>query len=165
MGMFGINSFERKATLYDDSGKFNSSTLPQVGLGIARLLSLPISDESNPRASLQHYSNRFVYISSFSTSQQQLFAAAQKATSTSEADWTVQHSTIEDWIKQGREGMAKGDMRAGAGLTYAMYMGQGKGGDYEAKAKEDREVLGLKEESVDEVVARAFAAGQKPKVF
>jgi len=163
--MFGINPFERTATLYADSGAFNSSTLNQVGLGIARLLSLPITDEANPRVSLRHYGNNFVYISSFLTSQSQLLAAAQKATGTSQADWTIQQSTIEDWVRQGREGMEKGDMRAGAGLTYAMYMGEGKGGDYEAKAREDRTVLGLKEESVDEVVARAIAAGQKPKVF
>jgi len=165
MGMFGINAFECKATLYTDSGSFNTSTLSQVGLGIARLLSLPIENRSNPRGSLQHYGNNFVYISSFLVSQHQLFAAAQKATGTSEADWTIQELTIEDWITQCREAMAQGNMRAGAGLTYAMYMGEGKGGNYETKAKEDREVLGLREENLDEVVARAFAEGQKPKVF
>ena len=163
--MFGINTSERKATIYTDSGSFNSSTLPQVGLGIARLLGLPLTDPSNSRASLEHYANNFVYISSFLTSQSELFAAAQKATDTKEADWTVHKSTIEAWIKQGREGMAKGDFRAGAGLTYAMYMGEGTGGNYETKAAEDRKVLGLKEESVDEVVARSIAAGQKPKEF
>ena len=62
------------------------------------------------------------------------------------------------------EGMKKGDMKAGAGMTYAYYMGEGKGGNCEEKAKADREVLGLKEEDLDEVVARAVKAGEAPAV-
>ena len=61
--------------------------------------------------------------------------------------------------------MAKGDMRSGAGLTFVYYMGEGRGGDVEAKAKEDREVLGLKEdEDLDEVVKRAVEGGE-PKAL
>ena len=61
--------------------------------------------------------------------------------------------------------MAKGDMRSGAGLTFAYYMGEGRGGDVEVKAKEDREVLGLKEdEDLDEVVKRAVEGGE-PKAL
>lgn len=56
--------------------------------------------------------------------------------------------------------MAEGDMRAGAGLTFAFYMGRGKGGDYEDKAREDRGVLGLGEEDLDEVVAGAVRGGE-----
>jgi hypothetical protein len=55
-------------------------------------------------------------------------------------------------------------MRAGAGMTYAHYMGEGKGGNFEAKAKEDREVLGLQEDDLDEAVARAVKAGEAPPV-
>ena len=61
--------------------------------------------------------------------------------------------------------MAKGDMRSGAGLTFAYYMGEGRGGDVEVKAKEDREVLGLKEdEDLDELVKRAVEGGE-PKAL
>jgi hypothetical protein len=62
------------------------------------------------------------------------------------------------------EKMKKGDMMAGAAMTYANYMGEGKGGNYEEKAKVDREVLGLQEEDLDEVVARAVKAGEAPAV-
>jgi hypothetical protein len=51
--------------------------------------------------------------------------------------------------------MSKGDMRAGARLTYAYYMGDGKGADYEEKAKEDREVLRLEEGKLDEILKGA----------
>ena len=55
-------------------------------------------------------------------------------------------------------------MRRGAGLTFAYYMGEGRGGDVEGKAKEDREVLGLTEEveDFDEAVNRAVEAGEPP---
>lgn len=76
----------------------------------------------------------------------------------------VKHSTIEEWMGVCMEGMKKGDMRAGAGLTYAYYMGEGKGGNYESKAKEDREILGLQEEDLNEAVARAVKAGAAPPV-
>ena len=56
-------------------------------------------------------------------------------------------------------------MRSGAGLTFAYYMGEGRGGDVEGKAKEDREVLGLEEdEDLDDVVKRAVGGGE-PKAL
>lgn len=164
-GLFGFDAANKTATLYPDSGRFNSTTLPQAGRAIANLLSLPITNTSNPRASLSHYANNFAYVSSFLVSQASLFGALQRATGTKESDWMVKHSTIEDWMQGCREGMKKGDMRAGAGLTYAHYMGDGKGGNYEEKAKEDREVLGLQEENLDEAVARAVQAGEAAPVF
>jgi hypothetical protein len=163
-GLFGFDASKKHATLYSDSGHFNSTTLPQAGRAIASLLSLPITNTSNPRASLSHYANNFAYVSSFLVSQASLFAALQRATSTTESDWTVKHSTIAEWMQGCLEGMKKGDMRAGAGLTYAYYMGEGKGGDYEEKAKQDREVLGLQEEDLDEAVKRAVEAGEAPAV-
>ena len=156
MGMFGLDIPARKATLYSDAGKFNTSTLEQVGRGIAALLSLPITNPANTRASLECYANNFVYISSLLTSQRELLDAALRATGTTEVDWTIERSSISGpggKIEIVREGMRKGDMMAGAGLTYAYYMGERLGGEYEAKAREDREVLGLREEDLDEVMA------------
>lgn len=163
-GLFGFNTSQKTATLYTDSGPFNSSTLPQAGRAIANLLSLPITNPSNPRASLSHYANNFAYISSFLVTQDSLFASIQRAAGTTEGDWKVERSTIAEWIGVCAEGMKKGDMRAGAGMTYAYYMGEGKGGNYEEKARKDREVLGLREENLDEVVARAVKAGEAPAV-
>lgn len=156
MGMFDINAQDKTATLLTDSGAFNTSTLAQVGRGVARLLSLPIQNEANPRASLSHYANGFVYISSFVVEQPQLFEAVVRATGTKKEDWKVQHSDIARKIKIGQDGMARGDMMAGAALMYAMYMGKDMGGNYEDKAAEDRIILSLEEENIDEVVKRAL---------
>lgn len=128
-------------------------------------MSLPLTNPSNPRASLAHYANNFAYLSSFLISQDALFAALQRQTGTAEADWEVERSSIGDWKAACVEGMKKGDMKAGAGLIYVAYMGEGNGGNYEAKAREDREVLGLKEEDLDAVVRRAVEAGEVAQVF
>jgi hypothetical protein len=163
--MFGISLSSRTARLYPDGGPFNTSTLPQVGLGITKLLSLPLTNPSNPRASLSHYGNNFVYISSFLVTQTQLFEAVLRATGTSESDWKVdRETTIKQSIEAAKEKMANGDLFAGAELTYAYYMGKGLGGDYEAKAKEHWEVLGLQEEDLDEIVQRAVEGGELAKV-
>lgn len=158
-GMFGIDPYEKKATLYEDAGCFNVSTLEQVGKGVAGLLALPVKDEKDGRRSLQHYANGFVYISSALTTQREMFQAAVKATGTKEEDWMVSHSSCKERLRVAQDAFAKGDFRAGADGTYAVYMGEGLGGDYEEKAKEDREVLGLQVESVDGFVQSAVEKG------
>ncbi|KAK6433522.1 hypothetical protein LTR95_010303 [Oleoguttula sp. CCFEE 5521] len=154
-GLFGFDIKGRKATIYTAAAPFNSSTLTKAGLGIARPFSLPITNDSTPRASLSHSANDFVYVSSCLISQTSLFASLQKSTSTTKDDWQIKESTIEESIGTNREKMAKGDMRAGAMLTYAYYLGEGKGGNYEGNAKEDRMVLGLEESNLDEIIKKA----------
>ena len=153
-GAFGVKIPEREAVLYSDAGSFNTSTLEQVGKGIAALLSLPLENAESPRESLRHYANKFIYISSFLTTQRALFDAALRATGTEEKDWKVESATLERRIEKAREELKEGNMRAGADLVYAYYMGEGKGGDYEDKAREDRKVLGLEEEDLNEIMAR-----------
>lgn len=139
--------------------------MPQAGLGIARLLSLPLTNSSKPRASLAHYANNFVYLSSFLISQDVLFDSLKRVTGTTDGDWKITQSSIEEWEKACFEGLAKGDMRSAGGLIFVNYMGEGRGGNYEAKAKVDREVLGLEEEDLDAAVKRAVDAGEVEKVF
>ncbi|KAK3698583.1 hypothetical protein LTR37_016910 [Vermiconidia calcicola] len=152
---FGIDVKEKKAVLWEDAGKFNTTSREQVGRGIAAVLSLPIENKEDESASLQHYANNFVYISSFLVTQRQLFDSVLRATGTKEADWSVEESKI--WGDEGRvadaqQKMAQGNFMAMGGLMYGFYMSGDKGGNYEEKAKKDREVLGLKEENLDAVV-------------
>lgn len=159
----GFNIASRTATLYAGSGRFNSTTLSQAGLGISRLLSLPLTNPSNPRASLSHYANNFVYLSSFLITQEEIFAALQRATGTVEGDWEVERSSIAELERSSLEGLRSGDFRAGMGLVFVNYLGEGNGGDYEVKAREDREVLGLEKESLDEVVRSAVQGVEREK--
>ncbi|KAK5127262.1 hypothetical protein LTR08_004470 [Meristemomyces frigidus] len=166
IGLLEIKFGDKTAKLFPDAGAFNVSTLELVGLGITRLLSLPVKSEGNPRASLEHYANDFVYISSALVTQEKVFASVLRATKSSESEWKVdRESTIAQWIKDSQAKMAEGDVRAGAGLTFAMYMGEGKGGNYQDKALEDLKVLGLQEVDVDAEVAKAVALGPMPSPF
>lgn len=129
----------------------------QVGRAIAKVLSLPITSSENPRASLEHYGNNFIYISSFCVTQLQIFDAIKRATETSDADWKIGRKSIAEREKAAWEAIAAGDEFGAMGLIYCYYMGEGKGGNFDAKAREEREVLGLQEESLDKVIKGALA--------
>lgn len=79
-GFFGIDIKERTARFYDDgTAVIRTSTLNQVGRGVALLLGLPGD-------TLQKYQNKFFYIDSFHTSQMDMFHSVLKATGTKEKD-------------------------------------------------------------------------------
>lgn len=143
--------------MYDDNGENNTASISQVGLAIAKVLSLPVTSTENSRASLEHYANNFIYISSFCTTQAKIFDAIKKATNTADSDWKIEHSTIAKREEAAREKLVAGDMYGAMDLIYCFYMGDGKGGNFDAKAREERKVLGLEEESLEDVVKGALA--------
>ena len=122
------------------------------------MLSLPISEPSNPRASLDHYANNFLYVSSYCVTQTQLLQAIQKAKSESDTDWKIsREKTVEQWVQQCEAGVKAGNMQLGMGLVVCRYIGDGLGGNYEGKAKEDAKALELPiEESFEDAVKRAL---------
>jgi hypothetical protein len=146
--MWSIDIPGKKATLYNvGDTKFNTSTLAQVGRGVAALLSLP--DEK-----LDSYKNRPVYLRSFLISQRDILDSAIRATGTKESDWEIKTQGPEDAIQASREAVAAGNMMAFVGEFYTAHMQEGRGGNYEEKAAKDAEVLGLEKENLDEVVKR-----------
>jgi uncharacterized protein YbjT (DUF2867 family) len=150
-GMWSVDIPAKKATLYNvGDAKFNTSTLSQVGRGVAALLSLP--DEK-----LNAYKNGPVYLRSFEINQRDILDSAIRATGTKEADWEVKTQEPEEAIQASREAVAAGNMMAFVGEFYPSHMQEGRGGNYEAKAAKDAEVLGLEKENLDEVVARVVA--------
>ena len=161
-GLFGVNIPSNTMTLYSGAGPFNSTSETQVGRGIASLLSLPITNPSKPRSSLTYYGNNFVYISSFLLTQQRLFESAKRVTDTMDKDWTVTNSSIQARMENARHEMANGNVMGGADLFYCHYMGEGLGGNFEDKAKEDRVILDLEEEDLDKVVEAAIVHASAP---
>lgn len=156
MVLSGSDIAARKVVLYSDAGPLNISTLEQVGLGVARILSLPVENAENPRSSLQYYGNNFAYISSALTTQKEVFQAVLEATKTSESEWSFESAVLAERMQSARERMAKGDFSAAIEVASGVYLIRGMGGDYEDRAKVDREVLGLMEEPVADMVRRAI---------
>jgi hypothetical protein len=155
-GSFGIDIAARKALIYDDgTNAITTTTVPQVGRAIARLLSLPVhtSSSSPSSPSLSDYKNKFVYINSFSVSQNDMLAAVQRATNTKLADWTVTHLTTDQLIQEGRDKLEKGDGMGMFGLLYGSTFKRGLGDQFHGREVANQK-LGLEGEDLDEVVRR-----------
>jgi hypothetical protein len=146
--LFGIDIPSRKATIYDDgTNLIATSTVAQIGRAVALLPSLPIHS-SSPSPALSDYKNKYVYVHSFSVSQNDMLAAVQGATRTKTEDWSI---PVDEYIKSGSEELAKGD-RMGIfkiliGSTFKKRLGDAYHGRELANEK-----MGLEEEDLDEIV-------------
>lgn len=109
------------------------------------------SSPSSP--SLLDYKNKYIYISSFSVTQNDMLAAVQRATSTKSPDWTVTHIPVDQFIQEGRDKFAKGDRRGMINVLYGCTFKRGLGDQFHGREVAN-EKLGLKEEDLDEVVRR-----------
>jgi uncharacterized protein YbjT (DUF2867 family) len=146
-GMWNIDIPGRKATIFNNTSKFSTTTLGQVGRGVAALLSLP--DEK-----LNEFKNKPIYLRSFLISQREALDSALRATGTNENDWEITKQDPEVAIKASRDAVAAGNPFAFVSEFYVIHMLEGKGGNYEEKAAKHAEVLGLKEENLDDIVER-----------
>jgi hypothetical protein len=101
--------------------------------------------------SLSDYKNQFVYITSFSVSQNDMLAAVQRATGTMMPDWTLTHVPVDQYIQHGRDMFAKGDRRGMVNVLYGCTFKRGLGDQFHGRQVAN-ETLGLEEEDLDEVV-------------
>jgi hypothetical protein len=153
--MYGIDIPNRTAKLLDKgTAKFNATNLPTAALSIARLLALPITSSSGP--SLSDYANRLVYISSFRTSQREILDAVQRATKTSDKDWTITNRDGQEHMAEGAAKLAKGDFMGLADNLYGAVMKGDMGGDYESERGVSNTALNLPEENLDDSVRGAL---------
>jgi uncharacterized protein YbjT (DUF2867 family) len=144
--LWGIDIPARKAVIYNGGNvKFNANTLSAVGEGVASLLSLP--DDK-----LHEYDNRFVYLSCFYTTQNEILQSVLRATGTKESDWEITHSTTEERLKEDEAIVASGNPMGFIKGFYAQHLREGYGGDYQSKAVKDAEVLGVKGGDLDATV-------------
>lgn len=124
--------------------------MPRVGASLAALL-------SQPEPVLSQHKNRFVYFSSFAASQRDMVASAQRATGTSDADWTVQTKSTASVLEWSRAETAKGNLMAAGRALFALAFTEGYGGDYNDRVV-DYAALGLETgEDLDEVMRRLVA--------
>lgn len=143
-GYLGFDIQERSARFYEHgSAVLSTSTLDQVGRGVAKLLELP-------PATHQQYANRFVYVSSFHVSQMDVFHSLLKATGTQEKDWKVYKVPVDAAIAEGSKEFQAGNYHGLRDLMYGRCFKEGAGGNF--KAKSDNGILRLAEEDLDEIV-------------
>ncbi|KAH8700866.1 hypothetical protein BGW36DRAFT_338755 [Talaromyces proteolyticus] len=164
---FGFDFTKRTFTIFDDGNvPINTSTWPQCGRAIAKLLSLKElpEDENDKSPTLSQFRNRSVYISSFRLTQHDMFESVKRVTKTTDADWTITHDSIPERFKEGQEGMKVHNWEVFTKMLYSRMFFPNGDGDYESKRGLDNELLGLPEEDLDEATAEGIRMGENKEV-
>ncbi|KAH0401222.1 NAD(P)-binding protein, partial [Aureobasidium melanogenum] len=139
----GFDVQNRKAIIYDEgSESFTGTTLEGIGQAVVGTL-------QNPEAT----ANRFLKVQSIQTCQNKLLEAFEKIT---EEKWEVTRTTSRELIESG-----KADFATGAGLwrlklaVATLYdVGQGRGRVASSREESDAELLGVMDETADDIVAK-----------
>ncbi|TGO53132.1 hypothetical protein BCON_0129g00140 [Botryotinia convoluta] len=142
----GFDLKEHKAIIYNE-GKDAYSTTTTASIGTALKNALLHPDET---------ANKYLFISSFHVSQNQILASLEKAT---DKEWDVTYVDAEEQKKIGMEKMEKGDFSGAMGLIRYINSVKGYGGDYAEYEDMSNELLGVQGEDLDEVV-RGIVEGE-----
>ena len=138
-GFLGFDVTARRAKIYGTGDEaWTGTTVPQIGLAVARLLRKP-----------EDVKNRFIYIYSVRTTQNEILAAMEALTG---SKWSVEHLEWEKEISAGRK-LLEGGNRAGiVPLILSYFFREGKGADYVNDVQADNALLGLPTEDLKEIV-------------
>ena len=123
--------------------RYSINTLHQVARGLVQALHHP-----------EKTANRAIFIASFTTTNNEVLAALEKATPGSDSDkkWTVVKVDSAAEMKDGQEKRAQGDyMGSMVQNLCATWYTEGKGADFEKDPGLDNERLGLPLEDLDQV--------------
>lgn len=148
VGFLGFNIQSKSATIYaPGTQRFSASNQAFIGRALAALL-------LNPSA----FVNQYVYIASFTTSQNEILAALEKASGT----YKTETSTVDALIAQGRGKFEKGDYMGGFPDLILANLYGGEGNDHEAGEGLANEKLGLTKESLEESIKYVLERGAVP---
>lgn len=136
----GFRLDAHEATIWDGGdSQFSCSHRKTIGATVAAVLRQAESSK-----------NRYVYTSSFETSQNEILHCLKSSTN---ADWTVQSVRSEDMIRQGREGFSQGNFIEMGKLALAASYSGLYGGNFQEDGKLANEEFGIPQEKLNEVVA------------
>lgn len=149
---FGFDLNARRATIYDDGKKPVPATLlSTIGAAVASTL-------KNPSLT----ANRYIYISDYKVSQNEVLALLMKATGGDK--WEVLHRTTAEARSNGFEKLTKGDF-TGIGdlgdLILASIYGSSKETDYSLNREIANGSLGLPRPEPLDVVVEKIVKGEK----
>lgn len=150
---YGFNFKHRQVTLYDDGKtKINTTTFPQVGRGVASLLSLKIlpDDENDKSLCLNTFRNDCVMISSFRISQEDMLESVLRVTNAKREDWMVTYQGSKERYEEGKKELQSGDRLGFGKLLYARAMYPDGTCDFETRHGLHNDKLGLPKEDLDE---------------
>lgn len=162
-GMYGFEISKTEVVFFDDgTQKLNTSTWPQVGRGVAALLSLPSLpvDEHDESVTLSSYRNRMAFVSSFAVSQRDMLESLKRVTYTSDSDWKVTYEPARERYAQAKEELKMGSRPAFGRVLYTRYFYDDEG-LFEKSHGLDNERLGLPSEDLDDATRAAIKLGEE----
>ncbi|KAK6080577.1 hypothetical protein SCUP234_05123 [Seiridium cupressi] len=146
--------FKNKSVVFFDDGTqpINTTTWPQSGLAVARLLALPVHPQGadDQSLTLSSFKNKFVYISSFYISQKDMFESVLRVTGDKAEDWTISYENSRERYQNGVKAFQSGDMPGFARAMYSRMFYPDGSGSYEKTKGLHNELLGLPKEDLDE---------------
>ncbi|KAE8403078.1 hypothetical protein BDV37DRAFT_294817 [Aspergillus pseudonomiae] len=140
-GFLEFNVANRTATIWDGGNQsFTLTNEKQLGQAVVSVLQHP-----------QETRNKYLYIASVETTQNEILAALEEATG---AKWSVKATTTEDQVDEGFKKLGAGDFSGAFQLVRATCYGNTPGlqANYAKDVTLANDVLGLKLESVRDTV-------------
>lgn len=160
---YGFDFGKRTLTLINEGRtRINTSTWPQVGRAVARLLALPAQQPTRAATglSLDQVRNRAVCVSSFHVSQRDMLASVLRVTGTSESEWTVTSEGHAERFVRGKKMMQEGNFMGFGILLYTRAFFPDDPADFQHKL--DNAGLGLyEEEDLDAATKIAVELSEK----
>ena len=139
LGFLGFDRQSHKATIYDSGdSQLSTTTLPTIGEAVRGILHHP-----------EETANKFVYVASFTTSQNEVLRALEQATG---KKWEIGHKSTAETAKLGQEKLQKGDPTAVYDLLRASLLDGKHGAAYSETRTLANELLGLPKETVEGAV-------------
>ena len=140
-GFMGFDLARSEAMIYDDGEQpFSTSTRALIGRAVAKTL-LQLGDTQN----------RHAYVSSFTTTQNEILSILEKY---SADPWKITRVSSKAKIEEAREAFKSGGDGAAASrlLILAVQYTAGNGSDF--SGRDSNKALGLREENIEDVVKR-----------
>jgi hypothetical protein len=144
-GFLGFDLKNNTALIYDSGDEGISATnMGTTAKAIESIL-------NNPAAT----ANKYVYISSFTVSQNDILRSLEKITGKT---WTVNQADTKEGEQKGREKLAKGDFSGIRELLARLMYGGDTGGDFTSSPEGvANELLNLPNEDLDETIEAIIA--------
>lgn len=162
---YGFDFKNKRVMFYDDgNANINTSTWPQCGRAVAKLLSLKIlpEDENDKSPTLSQLRNNSCLISSFNISQKDMFDSVLRVTGDKASEWTTTNVSSRDRYKEGLEEFQQGKRMPGfPKLLYSRVFYPDGTGNFEARYTLHNDLLGLPKEDLDEFTKVAVEKARK----
>lgn len=152
LGMFGFHIPSSSATLYTPdyhSTTFSGTTMSTIGLAVARSLSPKYASETK---------NRYIYIRSVTTSQDEILANLEKVTG---KEWSKNHVDLDPAFADAGAKASKGDMSGIALVLMGLLLNKNTGMNWDNRDVLADAVLDLPKENLDDIVKKILEANSQ----